>query len=310
MKHFNQSIYNSMILLLLIPCMITCSESPTGFVASEEARTIPWDKITGKIAYQYETVSGDKMMKTTNLIVIDGHEKKLEVIGQSDLPVAFMELCWSTDGSRITFSQFDNTRMRWQLYEIDTTNGRQAHIYAGDLHHNNPAWSNDGRLAWTEGWYGIFIDGDRFYYGGTNVSRPTWSPDSQYIVAAIHDSTSQGALYKLGLNDNTVVPLLQGRGEYNNEVFYDPIYSPDGSKIAFVKTAADEDVYGEIWLIDIDGANLVRLTSGHSDWYPAWSPNGDQIMFSRYDHLYLITIDGSDLTRVTKNRGRYPTWIQ
>ena len=49
-----------------------------------------------------------------------------------------------------------------------------------------------------------------------------------------------------------------------------PTWSPDSMKIAF--SADNEQGYEEVWVIDIDGSNLVNLTDGLGGDYPAWQP--------------------------------------
>jgi TolB protein len=51
---------------------------------------------------------------------------------------------------------------------------------------------------------------------------------------------------------------------------FDPAWSPDGTQIAFV---SDRDGNQEIYVVNIDGTNLQRLTwSEGSDRSPAWQP--------------------------------------
>ena len=47
-------------------------------------------------------------------------------------------------------------------------------------------------------------------------------------------------------------------------------WSPDSMRIAFY--ADSEQGYREVWVIDIDGSNLVNLTNGLGGDYPAWQP--------------------------------------
>ena len=44
----------------------------------------------------------------------------------------------------------------------------------------------------------------------------------------------------------------------------------DGMKIAF--SARNEQGDEEVWVVDIDGSNLVNLTDGLGGDYPAWQP--------------------------------------
>ena len=47
-------------------------------------------------------------------------------------------------------------------------------------------------------------------------------------------------------------------------------WSPDSMRIAFY--AANEQGYREVWVVDIDGSNLVNLTNGSGGDNPAWQP--------------------------------------
>ena len=50
----------------------------------------------------------------------------------------------------------------------------------------------------------------------------------------------------------------------------EPTWSPDSMKIAF--SACNEQGDEEVWVVDIDGSNLVNLTDGLGGDYPAWQP--------------------------------------
>ena len=50
----------------------------------------------------------------------------------------------------------------------------------------------------------------------------------------------------------------------------EPTWSPDSMKIAF--SARNEQGDEEVWVVDIDGSNLVNLTDGLGGDYPAWQP--------------------------------------
>ncbi len=50
----------------------------------------------------------------------------------------------------------------------------------------------------------------------------------------------------------------------------EPTWSPDSMRIAF--SAKNEQGDEEVWVVDIDGSNLVNLTDGLGGDYPAWQP--------------------------------------
>lgn len=76
--------------------------------------------------------------------------------------------------------------------------------------------------------------------------------------------------------------------------------SPDGNKIAF---SSDMDVDGvsHIYVMDIDGSNLTKLTDDPAgDLSPRWSPDGSEIAFSRTGAIHIMDSDGSNIRKVTE----------
>ncbi|HKZ02873.1 MAG TPA: DPP IV N-terminal domain-containing protein [Pyrinomonadaceae bacterium] len=83
--------------------------------------------------------------------------------------------------------------------------------------------------------------------------------------------------------------------------YYNPDWSPDGSKIVFEST---RDGKFAIYTIQVDGSGLRKLTSGEANnEQPRWSPEGRQIVFisDRDGHLqlYMMNADGSQQRRLT-----------
>jgi Tol biopolymer transport system component len=57
----------------------------------------------------------------------------------------------------------------------------------------------------------------------------------------------------------------------------DPVWSPDGSKIAF---SSDRDGNYEIYVMNSDGTQQTRITTDPAyDGQPTWSPDGSKIAF-------------------------------
>jgi Tol biopolymer transport system component len=83
---------------------------------------------------------------------------------------------------------------------------------------------------------------------------------------------------------------------------FDPVYSPDGTKITFSSTRSfdgsdnhDVNIVGNIWVMNADGTGatpLTHLTATKADCVrPAWSPDGQKIAYTSARAL-----DGSDST--------------
>lgn len=103
----------------------------------------------------------------------------------------------------------------------------------------------------------------------------------------------------------------------------DATWSPDGSRIAFVRGFADEDA--GIYVMDADGSGVHRLTDGgglidFEDVGPSWSPEGTMLSFARGGRepgaetgdsdIYVMNVDGTDLVRLTESPviESEPTW--
>jgi WD40 repeat protein len=60
-----------------------------------------------------------------------------------------------------------------------------------------------------------------------------------------------------------------------------PAPSPDGAQIAFMSSGRDAPGNWELYMMNSDGSNVVRLTNNHAnDGLPAWSPDGNTIAFA------------------------------
>ena len=110
----------------------------------------------------------------------------------------------------------------------------------------------------------------------------------------------------------TVVLLLTGcfmqNAGYKN-FFFDvgPAWSPDGSKIAFVKTSyyKQNSNWGVIWVMNADGSNKVKLTDDTEKFNsPSWSPDGSKIVFGgpvNKSDIWVMNADGSNKINLTGN---------
>jgi len=103
---------------------------------------------------------------------------------------------------------------------------------------------------------------------GTNMAAAP-SPDGKRIVFS-----NQGALW--------VMPVDGGRATRITDWHLEPtapVWSPDGSRIAFQNYAPEGNYH--IWTISPDGRDATELTTGpNDDREPAWLPDGSGLVFS------------------------------
>ena len=90
-----------------------------------------------------------------------------------------------------------------------------------------------------------------------------------------------------------------GKRELTRAKYATPTWSPNGRKIAFVRS-------GQLYVMNTDGSgeqNLTNSATGAGD--PAWSPDGRRIAFMRGDALgwdiYIMNADGNGQRRLARN---------
>jgi imidazolonepropionase-like amidohydrolase/Tol biopolymer transport system component len=110
-------------------------------------------------------------------------------------------------------------------------------------------------------WRDITIDTETTTWSFVDVS-----PEGTHVVFDM-----LGDLYIVPTAGGSVTALTQGT-EWN----FQPTFSPDGQRIAFV---SDRDGNDNIWVMDIDGSNVLQVTSErqHNLHNPAWTPDSQWI---------------------------------
>lgn len=144
--------------------------------------------------------------------------------------------------------------------------------------------------------------------------EPNWSPDGAKLVFSSARSGNP-MIYTVDVGTK-IATQLTFAGKYNAT----PAWSPKGDKIIFAAQRIAEGNF-DLYIIDPDGNNLNRLTSGDragrrkvNSEKPSWAPTGRHFAFSSNDDgtyaIYLMSTDGLQKRRISPKGMdcRDPAW--
>jgi TolB protein len=196
----------------------------------------------------------------------------------ADLPYAPIidGLAISPDGRRMIVSfSLSGIDSGWEVWSanIDGTDARQLFTARGPVYHLT--WSPDGKWVSSIGPNGFEVmspDGEgRRAFGTVPIGglAPTWSPDSRYLAfTAVNSRPSEPSHdvppdFGFDFSPYTVriADVLTGE---ERDLVEDAIggeigarWSPDGKQVVFL---SDRSGATEVWVADVDGANLRQVT--------------------------------------------------
>jgi Tol biopolymer transport system component len=199
---------------------------------------------------------------------------------------------WSPDGTRIAFSSDRSGTPQIYVMDADGTNITQ--LTDGQQADTQPTWSPDGSEIAFEHGGGISrmkLDGsDPVPLVGLTIGTIrslSWSPDGQTLLYSVA-SVNHAIIVSVAIDDGTTTTLRAG---------WDPVWSPDGTRIAFAFN--DENNPPQLYVMNADGSNVTQLTfmSDIGTYMPSWSPDGQNIVIQYWSpdnrgDLYLIPGDG------------------
>jgi Tol biopolymer transport system component len=142
-----------------------------------------------------------------------------------------------------------------------------------------------------------------------------WSPTARAFVIRVEREVGQGRfdglVYRVDA-DGEIVNLSAKRERRTDAMVG---WAPEGKRVVFTSRKEQDDV-SQIYVMDADGTNVTRLTSGRDEaQYPAWSPDGERIAFTRvvdgvnFD-IFVMDADGTNVRRLTRapTAENWPTW--
>ncbi|HWM24962.1 MAG TPA: hypothetical protein VNP98_09055 [Chthoniobacterales bacterium] len=223
-------------------------------------------------------------------------------------PAVDSNAAWSPDGTKIAFeSRRDGNA---EIYVMDANGSNPIRLTNNPTGDFFPAWSPDGtKITFTsfrEGTFQVWVmnangSNPTPLTGSfkTNDFAPDWSPDGKTILYESQNVKSGNHDVWLMSADGFVRVNLTNNPAGDHE----PVWSPDGTKIAFASGRAGND---EVYVMNSNGSNPTNLTqSPLEDFFPAWSPDGAKIAFTSLRdgnvEIYVMDADGSNQTRLTNN---------
>lgn len=219
---------------------------------------------------------------------------------------------WSADGTRLAFTDLGDVE---QIYLTNAT-GRDPTLLETSC---PPVSTSRVRSA----------------SGVCDDSEPSFSPDGAKIVfrrvvfgGGRSEPPTSNVLAIVDIASGQVVDLSTTQVTLANDVVWNeyPRWSPDGKRILFYRTTWGPDgkaTGSSIYLVDVDGRNLVQVPTVPFVGDAEWSPDGSTIAFGTYpwhpelvphgepaaNDVYTIHPDGTGLVRLTTDgMSSSPSW--
>jgi TolB protein len=150
--------------------------------------------------------------------------------------------------------------------------------------------------------YGINADGTgnkRMITASIGLNHHDISADGQRIacVGYIDANFNTWSIHVFNIDGTGLTRLTTT----NNVEDSEPVWSPDGSRIAFTRIYPNQNNKEELWLMNADGSNQHYI--GVEGFAAKWSPNGTRFIYSsnksgNYE-IYTCQIDGTNEQRLT-----------
>jgi dipeptidyl aminopeptidase/acylaminoacyl peptidase len=216
---------------------------------------------------------------------------------------------WSPDGRYLSFLASRGEGAKSQVWVLDRRGGEAWALTDVEQGVSDYAWSPDGARL-------VLVLRD------PEVEDTTWTSDrpEPWVIDRLQfkrDRTGyltddrRSHLYLFDVDSRELRPLTTGRWDEGG-----PVWSPDGTRIAFVSNRTDDpdrNDDSDIWVVSSDATapveDPVRITTNPgADGSPSWSPDGrfiahtsvvePELIWYATRHLALSPSDGSGDTRL------------
>jgi len=174
---------------------------------------------------------------------------------------------WSPDGTRIAFVRTGKNYNSSEIYIMNADGSGQVNLTNSPGYDGNPAWSPDGRRI-------AFIQATQNTNGDSFVD----SGDAADVYVINADGSGQANL------------------THNLAKNYGPIWSPDGTQIAFHSNQSHS-----YWVINADGSNAVEIEEQQYWLWQTRSPDGKYFLYIMGGEISRFNADGTGRTYLVSN---------
>lgn len=285
----------------------TSREAPIAVKISSPPRSMPWGYLAtaGAVALGFVAALWLWSRGTTHEPLGGEDGAPIRVISLTTLSDRTSQPAFSPDGSRIAFRR-DSAESGHAGIWAKEVGGEGLIRLTGDSHDCCPVWSPNGQSVA----FSRLTERRRTIYevrarGGLPRELATtdlipdheeldWSPDSKTIAFVARGSSGEPAIFLWYLESRNARQLT---APAVNQQDWGPAFSPDGSRIAFVRGR-------NVMVMSTDGGEVLQLTteSRRVIGSPTWTADGQFVVYASVDgelpSLRRVPAGGGAVTRI------------